>query len=153
MAARLLHFGWDDCYRVLVLRRAGYAVTEAETLGELDLDLRQGEPLHAVVLSEDAPPITEQAVGIVRRHSTAPVILFRRSHGDLDERQFDQVFSWFVPPEEWLERTAALIAQSQALRERSARLRLKSLAVRQETERQRARSQAELARRKPKVDP
>jgi len=35
MAAKILHFGWDDCYRLQVLRVAGYDVLESETLAEL----------------------------------------------------------------------------------------------------------------------
>lgn len=153
MAARVLHFGWDDCYRVLVLRRAGYAVTEAQTLAELDCGLQRDGPVDAVVLSEDGWPVIEQAVEIVRRQSVAPLILFRRSHDDIDEGRFDQVYPWFVSPAEWLKRTADLIARSRGLRERSASLRLQSQAVRRETQRQRTRLQAELARSKPKWEP
>ena len=117
MAARILHFGWDDCYRVQVLRGAGYAVMESETLEELCDHLQPVEPVDAVILSEDTPHTIEQAAAIVRTHCAAPLILFRHSQCDLDESMFNQIFTCLDPPQEWLARTAELIAQSRALPE------------------------------------
>lgn len=150
MAARVLHFGYDDCYRVQVLRSAGYAVTEAMTLPTLERDL-QLEQVQAVILSEDGPRIAERAADIVRQRSPAPVILFRRSLSDLDEGKFDQVYSCYVPPPVWLSRTAELIAASRATRADSARLRRESKAIREESGRERARSLTEVARNRPKA--
>jgi hypothetical protein len=148
VAARVLHFGWDDCYRSQVLARAGYLVTQAETLESLSRDLEEAEDVAAVVVSESEPGETEQAADVVRRYSQAPVILFRRSPVELDESKFDEVYQGFVTPELWLSRTAELIAQSSALREHSARLRREAEAVRQETQRQVARLRMERARNK-----
>jgi hypothetical protein len=50
--------------------------------------------------------------------------------------------------EQWLARTAEVIAESRRLRESSERLRLESQAVRRETERLRAQPRAQLARHK-----
>lgn len=112
MAAKILHFGWDDCHRVQLLRVAGFAVMESETLEELCDHLQRGKPVDAVILSEAAPRTIQQAAAIVRTHCAAPMILFRRTLRQLDESSFDQVFAWFIPPPEWLEKTAELIAQS-----------------------------------------
>ena len=150
MAARALHFGWDDCYRVRVLERAGYAVTVAENLVALELNLQRGEPVDLVVVSEDTPRTTEHAADIVRQRTKVPVILFRRSALDLDESKFDQVFAGFLSPEIWLARTAELIEQSRQLRESSERLRHESEAVRLESQRLRAQFRQELARTRPK---
>jgi hypothetical protein len=149
VAAKVLHFGWDDCYRAQVLKRAGYLVTQAETLESLSRDLEEAEDVAAVVVSESDPGETEQAADVVRRHSQAPVILFRRSPVEIDESKFDQVFLGFVAPELWLSKTAELIAHSLALRERSARLRREAEAACQETMRQRSRLLMEQARNKP----
>jgi len=40
VGARVIHFGWNDCHRPAVLRRAGYEVTEAGSLPELNAELR-----------------------------------------------------------------------------------------------------------------
>ena len=120
MVAKILHFGWDDCYRVQVLRGAGFAVVESETLEELCDHLQRGEPVDAVILSEAVPCTIEQAAAIVRTHCAAPMILFRRSLCLVDESAFDLVFAWFIPPPEWLEKTAELIAQSPASQERKS---------------------------------
>jgi hypothetical protein len=156
VAARVLQFGWDDCYRGQVLKYAGYSVIRAENLYSLTRDLQIGPNFDAVVMSEEDSRTTEKAAEVVRRHSKAPVILFRRLSVDIDESKFDQVFKGFVAPEAWLARTAELIAQSKDARDRSAELRQNSELLRQETQavcretrRLRLRLGIELARNKP----
>ena len=148
MAARVLHFGFDDCHRVQVLQRAGYAVAEANTLDALELHLQQPEAVDAVVISEDSPHTTERAAEIARKRTLAPVILFRRTRVELDEHKFDRVYDWYATPWQWLSDTAELIARSQMVRDSSARLREESAAVREESQRQLTRS-LELTRSKP----
>jgi hypothetical protein len=122
MAARVLQFGWDDCYRGQVLKYAGYSVIKAETLESLSRDLQEAPDVAAVVVSEEDARTTERAAEIVRRHSKAPVILFRRLSVKIDESKFDQVFKGYVPPEAWLPRTAELIARGLELQARAASL-------------------------------
>src|SRR5947209_8439943 len=117
MAARVIHFGWDDCYRVQVLRSVGYEVHEATSLDALGLDLEQDSLVDAVVVSEDQPVTTEKAADLVRSKSRAPLILFRHSQRELDESKFDRVHSWFVTPAFWLADVAELIAASRACRQ------------------------------------
>lgn len=111
MAARVIHFGLDDCYRVPVLVSAGFEVKEATSLGELSVDLRGSEPLDAVLVCEDSGNLAEQAAEMVRQVMPAPVILFRRSQRCIDERKFDRVYTCSTPPPVWLSETAALIAK------------------------------------------
>src|SRR3954454_8834825 len=80
MAANVLHFGWDDCYRVLVLRRAGYTVVEVKTLEALDLGVQRDHSIDAVIFSDHGRQSTELAASVVRRRSTAPLILFGAPH-------------------------------------------------------------------------
>ena len=146
MAARVIHYGWDDCYRVQVLRSAGFEVWEAPSLSTLDLDLQRDEPVDAVIVSEESRQSTEQALEMVRRRSLAPVILFRRAEPDVDHEAFDRVYSWCVPPAQWLSQTAELIARGRELQKESARLVREARAVREEIRRQCARSKHERTR-------
>lgn len=114
MAATILHFGYDYCYRVSLLRSAGYAVKEARSLSTLERNLKQN-PVQAVILSETNPRIAERVADVVRQHSRAPVILFRRSPADLDVSKFDQIYSASVSPPVWLLNIEALIAQRSPL--------------------------------------
>jgi hypothetical protein len=109
MSYRVIYFGWNDCHRVQVLRSAGYEVEELASLGELGLYLEKNVPVDVVVVSESDQRSAEQAAELVRRHSKAPLILFRRDQNALDEGKFDQVFSSLVEPQVWLKETAALI--------------------------------------------
>jgi hypothetical protein len=137
VAARVIHFGLDDCYRVPVLLSAGFVVKEAASLGELSVDLHGPEPLDAVLVCEDPGNLAEQAAEMVRRVMPAPVILFRRSQRCIDERKFDRVYTCTTPPAVWLSETAALIRKGYRLQAEAARLLTESAAVRAETQRQR----------------
>ena len=109
MAARVIHFGRDDCYRVLVLRYLGYEVWESESLDALRTNLECDDAVDAVIISEELPYSIEQAASIARQHRAAPLILFCHSEGMLDESRFDRVYSSFVPPDLWVSETATLI--------------------------------------------
>ena len=144
MAAQVIHFGGDDCHRVQVLRWAGFDVHESDSLESLREYLRGGA-VDAIILAEDSRH-ADQAAAFIRRHTSAPLILFRRHQFEIDERNFDRVYQWLVPPAVWLTETAELIAQSQALRKASAALRLESQALRAKVRKERRRSKRELER-------
>lgn len=148
MTARVIHFGWDHCHRVQVLRAAGYEVREALSLETLELDLERDGQVDAVVLSEDERQSVERACEIARSRSSGPVIVFRRSLRELDERKFDLVYPWVVSPHVWLAEAAELIAQSRASRAQAQQLRGESQEVRKETRRQRERLAEERKRNK-----
>jgi hypothetical protein len=151
-AAKVIHFGCDDCYRINVLRHVGYEVRESDSLERLQRDLERDEDLDAVIIAGVAPRCAEQAAVLVRQHSGAPLILFRRPDDALDESRFDRVFSWFSPDTHWLYSTAVLVMQSKELRTQSERLTRDSRAVVEQSRRQRARS-AELRRKLPPAWP
>jgi len=153
MAARVIHFGHDDCYRVPVLKNAGYEVHEVESLDELRIGLLKNEQVDAVIISEEERMITEHALVVAREYSPAPLILFRRSRVDLNENLCDRVYSSCVWPEEWLSDTADLIArcrksleQLAATREESFQLQREAEFVRGQSRWQRARARLESKR-------
>ena len=55
MAGKVIHFGWDECYRVQVLRYLGYEVCESESLDELRQNLEGDNAVDAAIISEDLP--------------------------------------------------------------------------------------------------
>jgi len=109
MVAKAIHFGVDDCYRVLVLQRAGYDVKQSTSLDALTIALQNEKHVAAVFISEGDRRSTERAADLVRRFSPAGVILFRSSQRAIDERKFDRVYATLTPPQNWLLATAELI--------------------------------------------
>lgn len=109
MIAKAIHFGVDDCYRVLVLQRAGYDVKQSPSLDALIIALQNERHLAAVFISEGDRGSTERAAELVRRFSAARVILFRSSQRSIDEGKFDRVYATLTPPENWLLATAESI--------------------------------------------
>ena len=140
MAARVIHFGWDDCYRVPVLRAAGFEVEEAKSLGELGVDLQRKQAVDAVIVSEELEPTAELVAERVRKAVPVPVILFRRSQREIDERKFEKVYTCTTPPDVWLSEMAALIAKGYKLQAEAAHLREEAAEVQAETRRQRMRA-------------
>lgn len=124
MAARVIHFGFDDCYRVKVLRSAGYEVKESHSLVDLRTDLQRDDGIAAVFVSSDDEGTAEEAATIAR--NSAPVIVFRREMQPLDESKFDCIFERTIPPADWLSATAEVIANSRGIREASEKLRIET---------------------------
>lgn len=138
MAATIVHFGEDTCFRLPVLRSAGYRV---EACGSLDilsglLDLET----EAVTL-EDAPSeLVRKAVTLTRTRTRASLVLFRNETHPIEADGFDLVIPALTAPEDWLKEIAELLgrsravrADSQALAHASASLREDSAAVREQT--------------------
>jgi len=109
MVAKAIHFGVDDCYRVLVLQRAGYDVRQSPSLDALITALQNERHVAAVFISEGDRESTERAADLVRRFSPARVILFRSSQRAIDEGKFDRVYATLTPPQSWLLATAESI--------------------------------------------
>lgn len=149
MTARVIHFGWDDCYRVPVLRAAGFEVKETGSLNELRASLQSDEPVDAVIVSEETEPTAERAAELVHHEGPAPVILFRRSQHSIDEKMFDKIYTCTTPPEVWVSETVALIGTGYRLQGESARLQVEAAAAQAEFQRQRIRAQR---LRGPRVD-
>ncbi len=114
MVAKAIHFGVDDCHRVLVLQRAGYDVKQSPSLDALIIALQNERRAAAVFISEGDRAITERAADLVRRFSPARVILFRSSQRAIDEGKFDRVYATLTPPQNWLLATAESIRMSRS---------------------------------------
>jgi hypothetical protein len=132
MDARVIHFGWDDCCRVPLLRAAGFDVREAKSLEEMSVALQKNEHLDVVVISETTQQSAEQVSEMAWRWSLVPVILFRRSQRPIDEKKFDKIYSCLTPPEIWLHETVALIAKGDKLRVDCARVHGEAAGVQSE---------------------
>jgi hypothetical protein len=146
MRALVVHFGHDVCYRIHVLRSAGYAVRQSTTLVTLTRDLQGEQQIDAVLISENDPVIATAAAELVRRHSCVPLILFRRSEGVLDEMKFDRVYRSLVWPPFWLTEIQLSIKQCQQARKNSERLLQESVVFREKCRLERARIFEELDR-------
>ncbi|HYK37422.1 hypothetical protein [Alloacidobacterium sp.] len=159
MAARVLHFGPDNCNRLLVLRSDGYSVDPCFSLREFRSLLEQGADLKAVLVA--APPDMErrQVVTLTREKSHAGLVLFDSSCSGVAEREFDLVIPPLMRPEDWLrqiagliEKSRVLIATATAVREQSARLRKDSGVARRKSMIERERSATERAKAKEAID-
>lgn len=154
MAARVLHFGDDDCHRVTILESAGYAVEQCTSLRQFTANLQAGSERDAIFITERDGVSPAEAAAAARSHSPAPLVLFRTSNRRAPEKQFDLVVDSLEPPERWLKDVSALIEKSRKLRARSAtliqetrELREKSAAVRMQSRQERARSRGESSRK------
>ncbi len=146
MAARIIHFGADNCHRLWVLKSAGYSIDDCQSVVQLRTVLQSGIDPDAVAITESERFAPEEAVEVTRSHSSAPLILFRETHNDFMESVFDLVVPVLEPPEAWLTNIATLIAKSQAVRARSEALVRQSMLLRQETAVVRRRARAERER-------
>jgi hypothetical protein len=153
MAARVIHFGTDECYRITVLRSVGYSVDDCSSLVELRAELSTDGGAVAVCITEGISGPPEAAVSLAKTCSSAPLVLFRRSNRDCEAAAFDLVVDTLTPPQEWLTDMQDLIVRSQDLRARSgelaresAQLRQGSRAVREKSREERERSNMERSR-------
>lgn len=156
MAARIVHMGGDGCSRLAVLQSAGYMVQDCASLPEFVTALNC--PPDAVVLTElDGDP-NEAVLAVARECSPVPVILFQSPDCHCPVWEFDLVIPNLTPPRSWLDKIAALIECSKALRverptlrEESASLRLESAAMRQRCEEERDKIRLVLDRKPPPI--
>ncbi len=153
MAARLIHFGPDDCHRLTVLRSAGYTVDGCVSMAELRVFLLAANEADAILLSDGDGVAPENAAALARSCSSAPVILFSGTNRAYEGAAFDLVVHSLTPPEVWLHEVDALIAKSRALAghlaavsRRSAQLLEGSALVLKKSRSERMRSREERAR-------
>jgi hypothetical protein len=110
--ARIIHYGKDDCHRVSVLRSAGYEVEDCRSLRAFGEALTAEEKPDAVFITEREGNQQGDAISLTKSRSSAPLVLFRRSHSDLRGGTFDLVIDSLTPPKYWLEEIGELIARS-----------------------------------------
>ena len=160
MAARVIHFGIDDCYRLSVLRRAGYEIHDCSNVIQFRAALESETETDAIMLNDSAGSIPENLISIARSGCSAPIILFPHAARKYQTGEVDLVVPTLTPPHEWLLDLANLIiqartlrAQLQLLREQSAQIRREAVAAREKSRTERARSRKETARNGCRVFP
>ncbi len=116
MAARVIHFGPDDCHRRIVLQSAGYSVDECYSLSELRAHLLTGAVFEAVFISEVEGFSPEDAAALARMHCCGPIVLFRGTNISDADSEFDLVIHALTPPDVWLDEVETLIARRRASR-------------------------------------
>ena len=114
MAASVVHFGDDVCFRLPVLRSAGYTVAECDSLEMLTAALARN-PDAVLLEAEPLAPMRDAAV-LVRSSSRAALILFCNETGRPVPDEFDLVIPSLTAPEQWLDKIAALLQQSRTMR-------------------------------------
>ena len=114
MLAKVIHFGPDYCHRMMVLKSAGYAVEDCETLLQLGTTLSAGASADAVLMSDGEGVSPREAAALARRHSRLPLILFRNTNQAYDETGFDLIVQSLTPPEVWLNDVDALIERARS---------------------------------------
>ncbi len=77
MAATVLHFGIDECNRVLVLRDAGYLVDDCPSINQFRTSLNRGIRPEALLFSGSHQAERQQVVTLARSSFLrAPLIRF-----------------------------------------------------------------------------
>ena len=148
MAARVIHFGPDDCHRMMVLRSAGYAVDHCNSLIQLRSSLVSGGAAEAVMVSDGEGIAPETAIAIAKSHSSAPLVLFRSTNLSYQDSGFDLVVNSLTPPEVWLNDVHSLITRTLALRTESEAMITEARQLRRESAPRVIRSRAERERSK-----
>ena len=153
MAARVIHFGQDDCHRLMVLRSAGYSVDDCGSLMQLRARLATGASAEALLMSDAGGVEPDEAIALARTRSSLPVILFRSTNLAYEETGVDLIVPCLTPPEIWLDEVEALIAKSrivsakpEGLRDPSAPPCRESSDAIERSQFDRVRSKRELAR-------
>lgn len=147
MAARVIHFGLDDCYRVKVLHRAGYEIEGCTNLSQLRDALESHVEPDAVMMNDSYGSVPFQAIPLTRSLIPAPIVLFPNPGRICPIDQIDLIVPAFTPPQEWLLDLANLIihfrivrARLRFIREQSETLCRESAAVRDRSSRERLRA-------------
>jgi len=133
MAARVIHFGVDDCYRLKVLSRAGYEIDACSGVNQLRAVLDSPSDADAVIVNDSDGSVPLQVISVVRFRTSAPIVLFPDSGRTYETDEIDLVVPSFTPPEKWLLDLANLIVHSRAVRAYSHLLRQQSELLCQES--------------------
>lgn len=136
MAARIVHFGADNCSRLLVLEHAGYEIDHCPSVVKLGLALTTERDADAVIVTADPKAPRHEVIALVRSRCASPLILFQTAGSGYDEPDFDLVIPALTPTHEWLEKIAAIIERSRSIAadpksasEQSAVIRQKAVAA------------------------
>ncbi len=122
MIGNIVHFGHDVCFRLPVLRSAGFNVAQCSSIERFSLVLDWSPD--AVLVAEEPRLLIDKAVSLARLRSTAPLIHFHEPVAASRVDQFDLIIPSLTPPEEWLLRVSTLIEESRILRQQATAIRL-----------------------------
>lgn len=109
MFARVIHFGPDECHRLMVLRSAGYLVKDCLSVNQLRAVLETGDIPDAVLMSDCDGALASEVTAIARDHSARILVLFRNHNLAFEGPGFDLVVPCLTPPEVWLDELDVLI--------------------------------------------
>jgi len=112
MPARVIHFGLDDCHRLMVLESAGYAVEDCDCLVRLRALLADGAPVAALLVSDGDRVLLHEVVALARTQSSVPIILFPNANVSLENAGVDLVVDCLTPPDVWLNDVEGLIEKT-----------------------------------------
>ena len=135
MAARVIHFGIDDCYRLNVLKRAGYEIAECSDTEAFYAALKLDVDAAAVIVNDCEGDLPAEAIAFARSQSSIPIILFPNPKRSYDGMEFDLAVPTHTPAEEWLLELANLIVKNRAVRACSQMLQQQSDKQRREATR------------------
>ncbi len=133
MGARVIHFGPDDCHRLMVLRSAGYSIDDCRSLVQLRDCLDCGATAEALLMSDAEDLQPQEAIALAKTYVSLPVILFRSTTLTYEESGVDLVVHCLTPPKVWLNEVDALIEKSRAIRTQSQVPARKSAPFRRES--------------------
>jgi hypothetical protein len=117
MDARIVHFGFDDCARIAVLKRAGYCVEDCNSVSLLHAALVEVRGADAVAITENDGVAPNDLISLARATSMAPLILFQSTNPHYDESEFDLVVPALTGPRQWLSEIGRLIEQKHSAAE------------------------------------
>jgi hypothetical protein len=146
MSASLIHFGVDDCYRVPVLKEAGFFVEECRSVRRLHSALLGSPEPDAVAIAESDEIEVTEAVFLVRSNCAAPLILFQGRNRCFETSGFNLVIPPLTEPHAWLNDLVSLIEHSQMIRSRSQSIHAQSTLLRRQVAEAVAKSQRERRR-------
>jgi hypothetical protein len=146
MAATVIHFGIDDLHRIPVLRQAGYVVEDCLSVRSLHSALIQYPDPDAVAMAESDAMNGNEAISLVRSHSTAPLVLFQGWQMFFEASEFNLVVPRLTHPRVWLVDLADLIERSRAIRSRCQLIREQTVLIREQVRAEVTRSRREMER-------
>lgn len=116
-AARVLHFGSDDCNRLAVLQQAGYEASVCRSAPELVQRVEAGS-LDAVLFPQ--VPAKRVRIHELRTRANIPFVLFGAPIDLGNPAPFDLIIEPITSPEVWLRRLSRTIEVFRRNRENSA---------------------------------
>ena len=143
MAARIVHFGTDECWRLEVLSGAGYIVEPSGTSIPRLSQLLTSAQVDAIAISEDRRECDDEVVMVSRSLSPAPIILFQGVNRRSVPPPVDLVISSTSHSiSEWLQEIESLIQRSKRACEQSKTAREEAVELREQAQALRAQSAA-----------